>query len=384
MVTFAILYCPQPLISVFSEQYQVSPSNASFTISFTTAALALSMLIIPIVGNRWGRKRVMSFSLFSTSLLTMLSPLGDSFELLLATRMLIGFSLSGFLASAVVYLNEEFSPRSIGGVVGIYIGGTAVGGVLGRVWVGVLTDYFSWGVALFTLGLISFLCSIWFGIFLPKPANLKRATLSFTNWKSNIKKSLRSKKLLNLYGVGFILIGVYVTMLNYICYPLTEEPYSLSQSILGFLFLVTLGGTYSSVVFGKLMDRYPQTQVIAWAMALAGLGALLTLNDYLFIKVLGIAVFAFGFFAGHTVASGWVAAEAPSHTRAQAASMYLLFYYTGSSIIGWLGGFFWSYYGWIGVIGMICALLGIAYFLTLSLKHGNSAAVEGYRVKRYS
>ncbi|USK51800.1 hypothetical protein LIT38_10295 [Bacillus sp. CMF12] len=53
-------------------------------------------------------------------------------------------------------------------------------------------------------------------------------------------------------------------------------------------------------------------------------------------------------------------------------------------LVGWLGGFFWSFYGRVGGIGMICILLGIAYFLSLIINHGNSAAVEGYKVKRFS
>lgn len=381
LVTFAVLYCPQPLISVFSEQYQVSPSTASFTISLSTAALALCMLIIPLFANSWGRKRMMSISLFVTSLLTTLTSFIDSFQILLVIRFLIGFSLSGFLASAMTYLNEEFSPKSIGKVVGVYIAGTAAGGVFGRVIVGALTDLFSWKVAMLALGIISLLCSVWFWLFLPEPKNFTRVNISFSNWKLNIKKSLSSKGLWSLYSIGFLLIGVYVTLLNYIGYPLTKEPYQLNQTLLGFLFLVTLSGTYSSVLFGKLADKFPRIQVMSWAVALTMIGALLTLNSVLFIKVFGITLFAFGFFAGHTIASGWVGILAPKENKAQASSMYLLFYYSGSSMIGWAGGLFWSYFDWGGLIGMICILLGIAIILTFKVNEKNTIIIESAPVK---
>lgn len=60
-----------------------------------------------------------------------------------------------------------------------------------------------------------------------------------------------------------------------------------------------------------------------------------------------------------SIASGWVGQFAPVY-RAQASSLYLLFYYAGSSVAGAIGGLFWVHFGWQGVIGMIAALLIVA------------------------
>jgi YNFM family putative membrane transporter len=152
-------------------------------------------------------------------------------------------------------------------------------------------------------------------------------------------------------------MGAYVMVLNYIGYPLRRAPYSLSQTALGFLFIVNLVGLWSSVIFGKLADRYSRFQVLSWAVAIFGGGAILTLYPVLWVKILGLTVFVFGFFASHAVASGWIGVVAPRTIKAQASSLYLLFYYTGSSLIGWFGGFFWTRFGWSGVIGLVAGLL---------------------------
>jgi YNFM family putative membrane transporter len=91
---------------------------------------------------------------------------------------------------------------------------------------------------------------------------------------------------------------------------------------------------------------------------------------------LGLVVFAFGFFAGHSVASGWVNKRADAN-KAQASSLYLLFYYLGSSVVGSVGGLFWSRFGWPGVIANIDALLVVAValsFLTAALAAGRTRA----------
>jgi YNFM family putative membrane transporter len=187
--------------------------------------------------------------------------------------------------------------------------------------------------------------------------------ISFAHWAESLKSGLSRKNLLFLYGIGFLAMGAYVAILNYIGYPLRKAPYHLSQSLLGFLFVVNLIGLWSSVLFGKLADRYPRVWVITGAIALFLAGALLTLHSLLWVKIVGLTLFVFGFFASHAVASGWIGIVAPREVKAQASSLYLLFYYTGSSLIGWSGGFFWTRFGWPGVIGLDVVILFLATFL---------------------
>jgi YNFM family putative membrane transporter len=365
LVTFATLYAPQTLISVFSEHYRVTPATASFTISLTTGALAVAMFFISVFSNAWGRKKIMGLSLVLTSLLTILSAWSHTFQGLLIIRLLEGVSLAGFPAIAMTYIGEEFSPRSIGGIMGIYVAGNGVGAFVGRVVIGCLTDLFSWQTALLGLGAVSLICSLCFWLLLPDSQNFHRVNSAAFRIGTSIRAGLDNKKLLYIYGIGFLLMGVYVTLFNYIGYPLRKAPYHLNQTALSFLFVVNLIGSWGSVGFGKMADRYPRHHVVGGAVFLLFSGALLTLNGYLIIKIIGLVIFAFGFFAGHTIACSWVGVVASQHNKAQASALYLFFYYTGSSVIGWLGGFFWTQWCWPGVIGLIGSLLGLTVWLAL-------------------
>ncbi|CAH0130631.1 Inner membrane transport protein YnfM [Peribacillus sp. Bi96] len=367
IVSFSILYSPQPLISLFSEKYHVSPSTASFAVSLPTVSLAISLLFISTLSNAYGRKTIMSLSLILTSILAIASSFTHYFHVFLAIRFLEGVTISGFPSIAMAYLNEEFSPKSIGRVIGVYVAGNAVGGFVGRIVIGTLTDLFSWQIALMVLGMASLLCSLWFFGFLPESKNFRMISISFNHWAWNMKEGLRSKNLLCVYGIGFLFMGVYVTLLNYLGYPLTKAPYNLSQTVFSFVFVVNLIGIWSSVWFGKLADRYSCRQVISWSVTILLFGALLTLHDELLVKITGITVFTFGFFAGHTAASGWVGYLATEKQKAQASSFYLLFYYTGSGFVSWYGGFFLHHFGWGGIIGFISVLLIIAVLVSFQM-----------------
>lgn len=363
IISFAIMYSPQPLISLFSKEYNVSPSTASFSISLTTLSLGIALLFVPMLSRAWGRKKTMCTSLILTSVLAIISSLFHHFGYFLFVRFLEGISIAGFPSVAIVYLNEEFHPKDIGKVVGAYVAGTAIGGFTGRVVIGTLTDLFSWQIAIMALSALSLAGSIWFWHNLPESKNFSTGSSSLKLWSLNILGCFRDNNLIILYTIGFLAMGTYIAVLNYIGYPLTKPPYNMSQTFFGCMFAVNLVGTISAFWFGKLADRFPRAKVLCLATSIFILGALCTLHELLFMKILGITLVAFGFFAAHAVASGWIGILAPNKYKAQASSFYLLFYYLGSCLVGWSGGFFLKAFDWIGVVGYVVALACINYVI---------------------
>ncbi len=60
-------------------------------------------------------------------------------------------------------------------------------------------------------------------------------------------------------------------------------------------------------------------------------------------------VSSLGFFLTHSLASSWVSHHALK-ARASASSLYLVFYYMGASVGGFLLAPFWAWQGWLGVV----------------------------------
>jgi YNFM family putative membrane transporter len=129
--------------------------------------------------------------------------------------------------------------------------------------------------------------------------------------------------------------------------------------MVGWLFTLYLVGTFSSAWMGRLADRLGRRRVLWVAEAIMLAGAVLTLAGPLVAIVAGVGVFTFGFFGAHSIASGWVGRRART-ARAQAASLYLLCYYGGSSVIGWLGGLVYGQGGWPALVAMIAGLVVVA------------------------
>ncbi|HWI50435.1 MAG TPA: MFS transporter [Rummeliibacillus sp.] len=361
--TFANLYMTQPVLPTLSKVFHISPTTASLSLSLTTISLAISMLIVGSLSEAWGRKPIMTFSMIAVAILTLLIAFVPSYHMLLVLRVIQGIVFAGLPAIAMAYLGEEIEPASLGAAMGLYISGNSIGGLAGRIIMGTVSDFFNWRIGMMTIGIISLLVAIAFYFLLPESKNFKPEKLAFKSLFKSMLMHLKDPALLSLFGMGFLLMGSFVTMYNYIGFQLLEPPYSLSQTIVGWIFLIYLVGTFSSAWMGGLADHHGRYKILLSGIGLMFGGAALSLVGNLFIKILGIAIFTFGFFGGHAIASGWVGRRA-THDKAQASSLYLFFYYAGSSIGGTTGGIFWSNFGWGGVISIILVFLLLAVILT--------------------
>lgn len=368
--TFALLYCVQPLLPLFTHTYDVSPAESSLALSFSTGMLALSILVVGLRSQALPRKGLMAWSLFATSILVIASALAPGWYALLALRALQGLALGGVPAVAMAYLAEEVEPGSLGFAMGLYISGSAFGGLSGRVVAGVAADLLGWRWALGMLGLAGLVCTALFVWLLPASRRfVPRRGNGLAEMREGLSRHLRDAPLLALFVMGGLLMGAFVTVYNYMGFRLMQPPFSLSQTVIGAIFVVYLVGVFASTYFGRLADRHGRGPMLVLGALLALAGLLLTLSDHLALLLAGLSVFTFGFFGAHSVASGWVGRLAQGY-KAQAASLYLLAYYLGSSVLGSVGGHGWSSGGWGGVAlltgGLLLVALGLSAWLNWS------------------
>jgi YNFM family putative membrane transporter len=364
--TFGLLYCVQPLMPEFSRHYGVSEAGAAMSLSLTTGVLAFAMLFAGGLSDAWGRKSIMVASLLASAVLVLVTALMPDWNALLLVRSLLGLTLSGLPAVAMTYVSEEMHAESVGLGMGLYISGSAVGGMGGRLISGVLADFFGWRVGVATVGVIGVLAALIFWRVLPPSRHFVRQPLRWRSLLARFGGMFHDRGLPWLFVEGFLLLGAFVTVYNYLGYRLLAPPYNLSQTVVGLIFGIYLIGTFSSAWMGHLAGKLGRRKVLWTAFALMLLGVALTMTTPLLLVMLGIVAITFGFFGGHSIVSSWVGRRAGA-AKAQAASVYLFCYYMGSSIAGATGGLFYAAHGWNGVALFVGALVLAGLLIALWL-----------------
>lgn len=365
--TFALLYCVQPILPILSHEFVISPATSSLSLSCATAMLALGLLVSGPLSDAFGRKNVMVTALLLASLCTLISTRMQSWHGILLLRMLMGLSLSGVAAVAMSYLAEEIHPSQVAFAMGLYISGNSIGGMSGRLICGVLTDFYGWRFALTAIGCCALASALLFWKILPASRHFRPMSLRPRSLLVSLHLHWRDAALPWLFVEGFLLMGAFVTLFNYIGYRLMESPWQLTQAVVGLLSVVYLTGTWSSPKAGLMTARFGRAPVLIGFLGLMLAGLLLTLFQALWLIILGLLLFAAGFFAAHSVASSWIGPRA-RRAKGQASAQYLFCYYVGSSLAGTIGGLFWHALGWSGVGGFIAALLSLALIVGWQLQ----------------
>ena len=238
----------------------------------------------------------------------------------------------------MAYLAEEMDRSALGLAMGLFIAGSTLGGMGGRLSVAAIADLGGWRVGVGAIGAFSL------GLLGPvsrwpcRPS----ARASRRDCAHPIRPAIRLHlerpgPALPVSLLGFLVMGAFVTTYNYIGFRLAAAPFSLSQASIGFVFVIYLVGAIVSPAAGELAGRYGRRRIIGPAIILMPLGVLATLPNNLPLTILGVALVTAGFFGGHSIASSWVGLRAEK-AQAQASALYLFFYYLGSSVAGTLGG----------------------------------------------
>ncbi|WP_228265963.1 MFS transporter [Microlunatus elymi] len=363
VATFAQLYAPQGILPLIGGSLQVDAARSAMTVSAGTFGLAISVLGWSWLADRIGRAPAMKIALAAAAVLGLLTVLAPNFEAMLGLRIAEGVALGGVPALAIAYLHEEVEPGQVAIAAGTYISGTTVGGLLGRLVAAPFADWGGWRIGMLSVAVMAGIASVLFILLIPAARGFRPTGASGRQVTAGLRANLKNPAMLVLYAQAFLLMGGFVAIYNYLGYRLEAAPFGLPVSLAALIFLAYLAGTVSSRIAGGLAARRGRRPVLLISTVIMIIGVALTLPDWLPTILIGLVILTAGFFGAHSIAAGWVGARARTG-KAQATSLYNLFYYGGSSLFGWLGGVAYLV-GWFGTASMVLLLAAAALLIAV-------------------
>ncbi|MFD8692623.1 MFS transporter [Streptomyces sp. NPDC059651] len=376
VATFALLYSTQALLPAVSASFGATAGQASWTVSAATGALALCVLPMSALSERFGRRQMMTASLVVAVTVGLFVPFAPSLGWLIALRAVQGAALAGLPASAMAYLAEEVRPKALVAAIGLFVAGNSIGGMSGRILTGWIAQAWGWRAALGAVGLLAVACAVVFHFMIPRARHFTPGSLNPRALAKTVGGHLADPLLRRLYAIGALFMTVFGAVYTVIGYRLVEAPFSLPQGVVGSIFLVYLVGTVSSATAGRLVARLGRRGALYLAVSTTAAGLLLSLADHLAAVLVGLVLITAGFFAGHAVASSSVSRTA-TKGRAQASALYQSAYYLGSSAGGTLGAVAFHAGGWAGTVALgLLAVLGV---VSITLYGSRAARAERLR-----
>ena len=366
MFIFAAMYAVQPLLPVFTQEFMIPVSYASMSLSMTTVGLIIGLIVLGFFSDRNGRAIYIKCSLIGSVLPFLLMPLTDSFLLIVMLRFIQGFALAGVPAAALAYISEEIHKQVMSVATALYISSNALGGMIGRVLTGYITEQFSWEIAFYLLAAMGTVVFIAILFILPRSRNFTPSHASFLKDIEGFLYHLKNPALLLVFGLGVVLQLSFTGIWTYLPFHLSAPPFSLSLEAISYTFFAYGLGVIGSPIAGWLAGKFGLQKIRVVGVFVLSLGILLTMSASVTVIVVGLCVTCLGFFTAHSLTAASVSREA-THHKGSASSLYLVSYYVGVAAGSTLIGPLWEVVGWTGLV-LFTAILPVGYIGLVVMK----------------
>ncbi|ASK28927.1 MFS transporter [Chryseobacterium sp. T16E-39] len=358
---FAQLYLFQPLLPLVADYFHTTVGDSSLLVSSSTIGMAAGLFFFAFNADSYSRKGLMAFSLLSSAVLTILSAWIPNLPLLIFIGVLKGFVISGVSAVALAYLTEEVHSSVVALAISMYLSGNTIGGMSGRIMATLLSGELGWQKAVLIIGIESLILGLIFWKLFPGSKFFVPQKVDYHLKIKQMKRFLMDSYMLRLYLVAALIMGAFVSVYNYLTFRLEAAPFSLNHFYIAFIFLMYTFGVFGTMITSRLSKRIEQKNILQGAILFMIGGIVLLLSENIYIVIFGLGLFTLSFFAAHTMASQMTALRAKDG-KSSATSMYWLFYYFGSSILGsgtgyLLHGTSWTYFIFFLIIAILTAYL---------------------------
>jgi len=299
--------------------------------------------------------------------LTILLALCTSLEQALAVRFLQGLVLPALFTGAVAYAGERWRGQTAATATACYVGGSALGGFVGRFVLGGLWHDAGWSGSFLAIALISALCGLVVGAWLPN-APLRHAG-DLASHVAAMRRHLGDGRIRAACVLGAAALFSMVATLSYVGFRLSEPPFSFSSAGIAAVFLFYPVSAASTSLTAGLLRRFGARGAMRCALGLCLAGQAAMLAPMAPLLVLGLGLFVAGIFLVQSLALGFVG-RIGGQAKGAAVGLYVCCFYVGGSLGSVLPGFAWAAGGWAGCITLVIAAVSVAALATMAIRDG--------------
>lgn len=364
-LTLVDLFAAQAILPSLTKAYGVTPAEMGFAVNASTLGMAVAGIAIALLAGRIDRRSGIWISLACLAVPTMLLGTMPDLATFTALRIVQGIFMSAAFTLTMAYLAEHYSATDVASALAAYVTGNVACNLFGRLMSASLASSFGLEVTFFVFAALNLAGAalVYFTLQRMAPMNASMAKSPFAAWVAHF----RNPPLRAAFGLGFIVLFVFLGTFTYVNFVLARAPIALSPMSLGFVYFVFLPSVFTTPLAGRAVAAIG-TRPTFWAsFAVAALGLPLLLIADLSAVLAGLVLVAAGTFFAQAAATGFVSRTATTE-RGAASGIYLASYYLGGLAGSAVLGVVFDMFGWTETVVVLGAALVLAALLTFQLK----------------
>ena len=350
------VYITQPVLPILQEEFGVTPSQASYTVSAVILGISLANLPFGMLADRFPVQRLILMGGAVVAACGLFCAITPSLAYLVGARFIQGLFVPALTTCLAAYLSTNLPPERLNVVMGSYVSATVAGGLGGRLLGGFIHPPLHWRYAFVTASLLVVVASLAAVRWLPAG----RLPQESGEKSEGFLALLSHAELRRVFMVAFGGFFVFSSIFNYLPFYLHQPPFNASTEFITLLYLTYIMGIFIGPVAGQLSNRIGNGGTMVLGSLILALAIALTLIKAIIAMVAALVLVCAGFFSIHASAAGSLNLKLTS-SRGRANSLYVLAYYLGGAVGITLSGYAYGLAGWPGVAALGTAMLALPF-----------------------
>ena len=278
-------------LKTIQEDLGATQSQLEWAINSYTLVFAALLFTWGLLGDRFGRKRILMIGLLLFGAASVLTAYAQTPLQLIGARGLMGIGGAAVLPSTLAIITNVFEPKERGRAIGIWAGAVGLAIVLGPVTGGLLLEHFWWGSVFLINVPIVVLGLVLIGAIVPESKDPNPGKLDpigviiamgglmllvYAIIKGGELATIASAEVLLTGLAGVALIGLFVRYERRSDHPaldvklFSNRIFSASAVTIGLAFFALMGVTFFMVFYLQIVRGFSPLQAGLWFLPFAG------------------------------------------------------------------------------------------------------------------
>lgn len=363
-LTLVDLFAAQAILPSLTKAYGVTPAQMGFAVNASTLGMAAAGIVMAFLASKINRRQGIWISLALLAIPTTLLGMMPDLATFTALRIMQGVFMASAFTLTMAYLAEQYSASDVASALAAYVTGNVACNLFGRLMSASLASTFGLEVNFYIFALLNLTGAVVVFVALKRMAPMSAMSHSvFSAWIEHF----RNPPLRAAFGLGFLILFVFLGTFTYVNFVLARPPIAVSPMTLGFVYFVFLPAIFTTPLAGRAAGRFGSRTTFIASFVFAALGLPLLLMPELSYVLGGLVLIAVGTFFAQAAATGFVSRTATVE-RGAASGIYLASYYLGGLVGSAVLGYVFDSFGWEATIATLGVALLLAVALSLQIK----------------
>ena len=366
----ANIYYNQPLLSLISEDLQVSEAAAGKISVLTQLGYAAGLLLIVPLGDKLFRKKLILVDLLLVFLSLVWITFANELWMLYIASLLIG--VTSVIPQLFIPIAAELSTdKEKSSNIGLVMSGLLLGILLSRFIGGIVGEIWGWRTM---FGIASgMMIIVWVAVYTMLPGLPPNFKGTYGELMKSVFHLAKTQPVLRLASFrGAMAFGSLCALFTTLVFHMEKPPFNAGSSVVGSFGLAGAAGALAAARVGKLQKIFDLNRIIIYALSvlLISWGFTYFAGETYWGLIVGVVLIDLGVQSAHIMnQTDFFLIKSTAVNRLN--TVYMVSYFIGGSLGTWLASIAWQYYQWGGVcfVGVSMGILALMAHLLFNRKN---------------